>query len=138
MCVCLFRDDDDDLDDGFMITLGEMKSIFDPTVDKAIALIHSQLRDVTRSKKGKCRGLVLVGGFAESEYLRVRIEREFGSKFEVIKKPALAGSCVIKGAVLFGLNPRAIASRCSRYTYGVQYSSDVIFGVPEDLTHIDR
>lgn len=61
--------------------------------------------------------MVLVGGFAESEYIREELPKAFGQKLHIFTpdEPWLA---VMRGAVLFGQNPAVIQTRISKYTYG--------------------
>ena len=61
--------------------------------------------------------ILMVGGFSESRMLQAAIKQNFPDKVVVI--PAEAGLAVLKGAVIFGHKPTVIATRVSRYTYGV-------------------
>ncbi|KAJ8317487.1 hypothetical protein KUTeg_005391 [Tegillarca granosa] len=62
--------------------------------------------------------LFLVGGFAESEILQHEIRKEFGHLVKIIIPQGVAMS-ILKGAVLFGLDPTVVSVRRSRLTYGV-------------------
>jgi molecular chaperone DnaK (HSP70) len=62
--------------------------------------------------------VLLVGGFAESKIVQDRIKEAFDDKKIII--PGESGLVVLKGAVLFGHNPKVIKSRVSKYTYGVE------------------
>lgn len=62
--------------------------------------------------------ILLVGGFAESGIVQDRMKEKFSNKRLVI--PNESGLVVLKGAVLFGHNPKIIKSRVSKYTYGVE------------------
>jgi len=62
--------------------------------------------------------LFLVGGFAESPILQYEIRRAFGSILKVII-PQDVSLTILKGAVLFGLDPTIVNVRRSRLTYGV-------------------
>lgn len=64
--------------------------------------------------------LFVVGGFAESRTLITELEDHFSDLQLVI--PDFPGVAVIKGAVRYGPEPRAIASRHSPATYGVASS----------------
>ena len=62
--------------------------------------------------------LFLVGGFAESPILQNEIRRAFSSILKVII-PQDVSLTILKGAVLFGLDPTIVNVRRSRLTYGV-------------------
>lgn len=62
--------------------------------------------------------ILMVGGFSESTMLQHYIKTNFPDKRVII--PEEAGLAVLKGAVIFGHNPKAIASRVTKYTYGIR------------------
>ena len=62
--------------------------------------------------------LFLVGGFAESSLLQSEIRAKFGDRLRVII-PQDPGLAILKGAVMFGLDPTVIRVRRSALTYGV-------------------
>nr|XP_042711611.1 heat shock 70 kDa protein 12B [Chrysemys picta bellii] len=62
--------------------------------------------------------LFLVGGFAESAMLQHAVQSAFGSLCRVII-PQDVGLTILKGAVLFGLDPTIVRVRRSPLTYGV-------------------
>lgn len=61
--------------------------------------------------------ILLVGGYSESPVVKEHIGKVF-SHLRIIS-PDDASLVVLKGAVLFGHEPRAIASRVCRNTYGI-------------------
>ena len=71
--------------------------------------------------------IVMVGGFSESRCLQREISRAFPNKYLVI--PEDPGLAVVKGAVIYGHDPKAIVSRIARYTYGVEMAQSFIDGV---------
>jgi hypothetical protein len=61
----------------------------------------------------------MVGGFSESPFLKAEINRRFeNTKIEVLvpRRPQVS---VVRGACLYGLNPRSITSRIAKKTYGI-------------------
>lgn len=68
---------------------------------------------------GKIDSIILVGGFSGSKFLTDEIKSN--PAFSSIKfiSPREPGMVVLKGAVLFGCNPRAVSARICRYTYGL-------------------
>lgn len=62
--------------------------------------------------------LFLVGGFAESAMLQRAVQAAFGHRCRVIV-PQDVGLTILKGAVLFGLDPGVVRVRRSPLTYGV-------------------
>ncbi|XP_021373555.1 heat shock 70 kDa protein 12B-like isoform X2 [Mizuhopecten yessoensis] len=63
------------------------------------------------------KSILMVGGFSESLVLQDAIKKGFPNLRVIV--PQDAGLAVLKGAVIFGHEPRAIKSRVCKYTYGV-------------------
>ncbi|XP_060566230.1 heat shock 70 kDa protein 12A-like [Ruditapes philippinarum] len=78
--------------DGIIMILNDIKSCFRDTIDT----------------------ILVVGGFAESQYLREFISTKV-KNIVLAQEPRLA---VLKGALKMGLNPNVIIERRARYTYG--------------------
>ncbi|WAQ95287.1 HS12A-like protein, partial [Mya arenaria] len=94
---------------------------FDVSIDSIIAHVSSLIQKPTVSG---CSVIVMVGGFSESTLLQDRIRSKF-STMDVIS-PNEAGTVVLKGAVIFGHNPGAIAQRVLKITYG------------QEMTHVTK
>lgn len=106
-----------------IMTGAEFAGMFDPVIEDVLALVRAQLAAV-EAKGRYCGTLLLVGGFAESDYLYDRIKSEFRAKIPVIVRPISPGSAIIQGAVTFGFNPRVLTSRLARKTYGIASCRD--------------
>uniref|UniRef100_A0A8C3CT20 Heat shock protein family A (Hsp70) member 12B n=1 Tax=Cairina moschata TaxID=8855 RepID=A0A8C3CT20_CAIMO len=92
-----------------------MSELFQPTITQIINHIDALL------KKPEVQGikfLFLVGGFAESPMLQHAVQAAFGAACRVIV-PQDVGLTILKGAVLFGLDPTIVRVRRSPLTYGV-------------------
>lgn len=63
--------------------------------------------------------LVLVGGFAESNYVVQSLREGLKDRGIPVVRPQSTELAVLNGAVLFGQNEEIITSRIMRYTYGV-------------------
>lgn len=108
-----------------------MNDLFQPTVSQIIRHIDALL------KKPEVQGikfLFLVGGFAESAMLQHAVQSAFGSLCRVII-PQDVGLTILKGAVLFGLDPTIVRVRRSPLTYGVGVLNKFVEGKhpPEKL-----
>ncbi|XP_075071683.1 heat shock 70 kDa protein 12A [Mixophyes fleayi] len=92
-----------------------MNALFKPTVDHIIEHLSNLFQ-----KPEVCgvKFLFLVGGFAESPLLQQAVQQAFGNQCRVII-PHDVGLTILKGAVLFGLDPAVIKVRRSPMTYGV-------------------
>ena len=99
----------------------EIKStLIESFFEKTVASIVKHVKDIFEEPKVKAmniKNILMVGGFAESEFVQGRITKEFGRKTVMV--PHEAGSAVLKGAVLFGHNPEIISARICPYTYGL-------------------
>ncbi|GAQ90012.1 Molecular chaperones HSP70/HSC70 [Klebsormidium nitens] len=113
--------------DRLIISPAELRSIFDPTLDKILALIDAQL-----AASPKCDQLFLVGGFSQSPYLIKRVTETFAHRVANIVTPPEPGTAICQGAVLFGLDPSIITERTSRKTYGIKCAREFRPGDPED------
>ena len=61
----------------------------------------------------------MVGGFSESPFLKSVVKKEFETEKVQVLVPRRPQVSVIRGACMFGLNPRSINSRISKKTYGI-------------------
>ncbi|NWU83132.1 HS12A protein, partial [Onychorhynchus coronatus] len=92
-----------------------MNALFKPTIDQIVQHL-SEVFD--KPEVTNVKFLFLVGGFAESPLLQQAVQGAFGSRCRVII-PQDVGLTILKGAVLFGLDPAVIKVRRSPLTYGV-------------------
>ncbi|NXS10547.1 HS12A protein, partial [Neodrepanis coruscans] len=92
-----------------------MNALFKPTIDQIIEHL-SEVFD--KPEVTNVKFLFLVGGFAESPLLQQAVQSAFGARCRVII-PQDVGLTILKGAVLFGLDPAVIKVRRSPLTYGV-------------------
>ncbi|WYZ35190.1 hypothetical protein EsH8_I_001466 [Colletotrichum jinshuiense] len=110
----------------------DLLSVFDPTIDKTVALVRRQIAAVMVKSGRKPKQIILVGGFGRCVYLRSRLQDAIGTGIEIIQgqgtKPWTA---ICRGAVIHGLTQRNLApdlavgikSRISRMSYGTKFSS---------------
>ncbi|ELW71008.1 Heat shock 70 kDa protein 12A [Tupaia chinensis] len=81
-----------------------MNALFKPTIDSII----EHLRDLFQKPEvSTVKFLFLVGGFAEAPLLQQAVQAAFGDKCRIII-PQDVGLTILKGAVLFGLDPAVI------------------------------
>ncbi|XP_043920006.1 heat shock 70 kDa protein 12B [Protopterus annectens] len=97
------------------MTSDAMNDLFQETIDHILHQIDDLMKkpDVSGVKF-----LFLVGGFAESPVLQHAVQSAFGKTCRVII-PQDVGLTILKGAVLFGLDPTIVRVRRSPLTYGV-------------------
>ncbi|WZH48172.1 Hsp70 family heat shock protein [Fusarium acuminatum] len=137
-------DEEAGLDSGFLVmTAEQVKDIFEPVVKEVCDLVQGQVTGL-RSKGGIVSGIVLVGGFGQSDYLYRRLKSHFTSaapppyserpthanansteeagSIEVMQ-PVYAWTAVVRGAVLRGLEGNMVISRKSRMHYGTSYAT---------------
>jgi hypothetical protein len=80
------------------ITFDDVKAMFDPVVEQIIGLIRGQIAN----SKSAIKSMFLVGGFAESAYLRACIEHNFVGLFTEIACPTEPVAAVVRGAAYYG------------------------------------
>ena len=80
--------------------------------------IYQKLSDLfAQSSLTDVDTIIMVGGYSDSLVLQNFMVETFKTKTVII--PNEPGSAVLKGAVMFGHDPRIIAERRCRYTYGI-------------------
>ncbi len=107
----------------------EVQALLDGVVDEIMERIEQQLiemRRVTERIGGEV--LLLVGGFARSEYLRHRVRAQFAERVTVMAPPDPA-IAVLFGAVHYCYDPSYIRSRRAKLTYGFSISYPFETGV---------
>ncbi|CAA7262612.1 unnamed protein product [Cyclocybe aegerita] len=82
------------------------REVFDPVVNQVIQLIEEQISQVDQP----IHALLLVGGFAGSEYLKQRVQDQFGARIRVIARPPDADTATLRGAATYGLARRPLVS----------------------------
>ncbi|KAL5011778.1 hypothetical protein ScPMuIL_010329 [Solemya velum] len=71
--------------------------------------------------------ILMVGGFSECILIQDAVKKNFPNHRVII--PHQAGLAVLMGAVLFGHNPNTVASRVTKYTYGIKTFSNFREGI---------
>ncbi|XP_057704725.1 heat shock 70 kDa protein 12A isoform X2 [Corythoichthys intestinalis] len=92
-----------------------MNSLFKPTIDHIIQHLNELFE---KPEVSNIKFLFLVGGFAESPLLQQAVQNMLQERSRIII-PHDVGLTILKGAVLFGLDPSIIKIRRSPLTYGV-------------------
>ncbi|PFH61852.1 hypothetical protein XA68_16083 [Ophiocordyceps unilateralis] len=135
------------LDSGFLVmTAAHIKEIFEPVVKEVCDLVQGQVEGL-RAKGGVVSGIVLVGGFGQSDFLYRQLKQHFtsaappppyserpthagakagdsnGSSSIEVMQPVYAWTAVVRGAVLRGLEGSMVVSRKSRMHYGTSYAT---------------
>jgi len=102
------------VDDMFVLTNDEVRAAFDGAVDPILALVDDHVGQVSMP----ITHTFLVGGFAQSPYLRIRLERHLAGRATMLVPPNPA-SAVLAGAVHFALDPGLVIARRSPRVYGI-------------------
>lgn len=133
-----------------LLTQKDMISIFVPTFDQITSLVKEQVNAAQDRANKSVTGILLVGGFGESKYLKKylseKLEAEFRREIQVLQ-PIDAWSAIVRGAVHDGLavhqtgelNNGMLESRRARYSYGVPCSLPFVPGVhPVENRYFDK
>ncbi|KAM4730224.1 heat shock 70 kDa protein 12A isoform 2-T2 [Anableps anableps] len=97
------------------MTPDAMNTLFKPTIDHIIQHLTELFE---KPEVSDIKFLFLVGGFAESALLQQAVQNMLQGRSRIII-PHDVGLTILKGAVLFGLDPSVIKVRRSPLTYGV-------------------
>lgn len=96
-----------------------MISFFQPLFENIKSKVE-QLLEQSESKVGyKAKFIFMVGGFSESPYLKGEVKKRFEDESVMVLAPRRPQVSVIRGACMYGLNPRSITSRIAKKTYGI-------------------
>ena len=96
-----------------------MMSFFQPLFENIMSKVDSLLEQAKNKVGYKAKFIFMVGGFSESPYLKDEIKKRFGSDEISVLVPKRPQVSVIRGACMYGLNPRTITSRIAKKTYGI-------------------
>ncbi|XP_029110319.1 heat shock 70 kDa protein 12B isoform X1 [Scleropages formosus] len=97
------------------LTPEAMNELFQPTINNIVKHIEELMK---KQEVQGVRFLFLVGGFAESPMLQQAVQGALGRSCRIII-PQDVGLTILKGAVLFGLDPTVVRVRRCPLTYGV-------------------
>ena len=96
-----------------------MKSFFQPLFENIMSKVESLLEQAYEKLGYKAKFIFMVGGFSESPYLKAEIKKRFENENLQVLVPRRPQVSVIRGACMYGLNPRTITSRIAKKTYGI-------------------
>ncbi|RIA82049.1 hypothetical protein C1645_881251 [Glomus cerebriforme] len=88
----------------------DIKSMFDPIIERIIKMIQVQLNNTRET----CSAMFLVGGFSQSKYLQNRIKQEFQYRVKNTSVPMRPIAAISRGAALYGLSMISSASDLDR------------------------
>ncbi|GAA5992968.1 hypothetical protein JCM5350_003063 [Sporobolomyces pararoseus] len=92
--------------------------VFDPVIEQVLELLSAQIAKIGQTPLD---AIILVGGFAASEYLYTRVRQEFGAVVPVIVRPQDCDTATLRGAARYGLGLRmgrgAVSSVISPRSY---------------------
>ncbi|KAK3332846.1 hypothetical protein B0T19DRAFT_448679 [Cercophora scortea] len=106
-------------------TKDQMRSVFDPCVNRTLELVDGQVAAVMKAGLGKPKMVFVVGGFGRNRYLYRRIQEYCKERGIETRQPAWPWSAVARGAVCRGLEGAGaglIAVRLARKFYGTAAS----------------
>ena len=94
------------------------KELFETFFQRSLENIVRIIKEILDSAEmSDVNTLLVVGGYAESSLIKDTLTTLFSDKNVVI--PTNPSLCVLKGAIIFGFEPKLIDSRVCRYTYGI-------------------
>jgi molecular chaperone DnaK (HSP70) len=96
-----------------------MISFFQPLVENIKSKVEQLLEQAENKVGYKAKFIFMVGGFSESPFLKTEIKKRFEDETLTVLAPRRPQVSVIRGACMYGLNPRSITSRIAKKTYGI-------------------
>ncbi|XP_031433572.1 heat shock 70 kDa protein 12A-like [Clupea harengus] len=101
-------------DGSIKVSLSKLKEFFKESVEKIVQDIQA----ILHKPEIHIDHILLVGGYASCKILQNEVKEQFGHQCRILC-PVDAQLAVAKGAVLYGVNPKIVASRVSALTYGI-------------------
>ncbi len=95
-----------------------MRTFFVPLFENIKNKVDQLVKQV-QERKEKVDFIFMVGGFSESPFLKAEILGRFEGRGIQVLVPRRPQVSVVRGACLYGLNPRSISSRMAKRTYGI-------------------
>ncbi|RSN60647.1 hypothetical protein DMH01_15260 [Amycolatopsis sp. WAC 04182] len=121
-----------------LVTAEEIHEVFAEVIPQVVDLVGQQLALVIDEfgAQEAPENILLVGGFAESDYLRQSLTDHFAGRAKILTPPD-PSIAVVAGAVHFACQPEAVARRV-RYSYGIEVAHDFdkSAGHREEYKHI--
>ncbi|MCR6488251.1 Hsp70 family protein [Amycolatopsis sp. OK19-0408] len=107
-----------------IITAEQIHAVFAEVIPQIIELVEQQLAFVVDEfgPLEQPENILLVGGFADSEYLRQSLADHFTGRATILTPPD-PGGAVVAGAAHFACEPDTRARRV-RYSYGIRVTED--------------
>ncbi|XP_052791901.1 uncharacterized protein LOC128226043 [Mya arenaria] len=99
-----------------------IKRMFVDCISKTIDAIKDKFKGDPRISDVK--NVLVVGGFAECAIVQAEMKERLLKVKKKLVFPPEAGLAVLNGAVLFGHEPTIIASRKTKFTYGLKKKTD--------------
>lgn len=96
-----------------------MMSFFKPLLENICSKVETLLEQAKQKVGYSAKFIFMVGGFSESPYLKAEIKKRFEKDYLSVLVPRRPQVSVIRGACMYGLNPRTITSRIAKKTYGI-------------------
>ena len=135
-------DEEAGLESGFLVMSAEqVKNIFEPVIAQVVELVEGQVTAI-KEKGGRVSGIILVGGFGQSNYLYTKLKQHFnsappppyterpkhenggiGQQSVEVLQPMHAWTAVVRGAVTRGIEGSLVEKRRSRWYYGTSYAT---------------
>ncbi|KAK3103116.1 hypothetical protein FSP39_016597 [Pinctada imbricata] len=119
-----FRDRIDAVGDKLLFHKDEFNALFSGAMENIQDHMNTIFDD---ARCQNLTGILLVGGFAESEMVIETLRKTFPAQKFIV--PSEAGLSVVKGAVLYGHDPDIICARTCRYTYGTSVAEPFRDGI---------
>ncbi|KAA1467660.1 hypothetical protein DENSPDRAFT_770034 [Dentipellis sp. KUC8613] len=116
------------------LTGAEVAALFEPSIEAAMASIHSQIQ----ASKGVIKSVWLVGGFAASPWLFSQLQERLMPEGIVVSRPdSQTSKAVADGAIGFYCDHH-VSARMSKFMYGVEYLREFDPQDPDHLARQDR
>ncbi|KAH6665947.1 hypothetical protein B0J14DRAFT_203950 [Halenospora varia] len=118
---------DGKVDEGqITIKSSDMKSFFDPCIDRILELVQGQV-DQIGGTGYRVKNIFLVGGFGESEFLQDELIESLGMNDLNLRRPSTSWTAVVRGAAILGVEKAAhenitFLKTCPR-SYGIKLDS---------------
>ena len=122
----------DEEEESLILPLSTLKALYSPVISRITDVIGEVL------KKPECKvieQILLVGGFAESDFLFHEVERAFSGLN--VKRSANPSISVLQGAIIYGLHQDMITSRTMCQSIGIETWDKFVPGFHDEKRKVE-
>ncbi|KAK3897932.1 heat shock protein SSA3 [Staphylotrichum tortipilum] len=115
------------------LSRADMEELFNPVVEQVIRLVSQQVDHISHTKGKRINCIVLVGGFGNSDYLKLKLDAWCASNGDIkCIRPNFCQAAVVRGAAIRGLEGAIPGTLICRRHYGFDWGLRFKEGIDDE------